>query len=59
MIASQFEYLKQYLKAKSGLVLTNEKQYLVQAGYIEICAHSKTTGEGESIGAFGQKTKIS
>ncbi|MAA98164.1 MAG: chemotaxis protein CheR [Stappia sp.] len=36
MIASQFEYLRQFLKTQSGLVITAEKQYLVESRLLPV-----------------------
>ena len=36
MIASQFEFLRQFLKSNSGLVLSNEKQYLVESRLLPV-----------------------
>ena len=52
MIASQFEYLKQYLKAKSGLVLTNEKQYLVESRLLPVARRHGHAGLSELVQAM-------
>ncbi|WP_186397546.1 protein-glutamate O-methyltransferase CheR [Stappia sp. TSB10GB4] len=52
MIASQFEYLKQFLKAKSGLVLTNEKQYLVESRLLPVARRHGHAGLAELIQAM-------
>jgi len=36
VIASQFEYLRQFLKTQSGLVITAEKQYLVESRLLPV-----------------------
>jgi chemotaxis protein methyltransferase CheR len=36
VIASQFEYLRQFLKSRSGLVITAEKQYLVESRLLPV-----------------------
>jgi len=52
VIASQFEYLKQFLKAKSGLVLTNEKQYLVESRLLPVARRHGHAGLAELIQAM-------
>lgn len=56
MIASQFEYLKQYLKAKSGLVLTNEKQYLVESRLLPVARRHSLAGLSELVQAMQKPT---
>ncbi|MEP1934177.1 MAG: protein-glutamate O-methyltransferase CheR [Roseibium sp.] len=41
MTPSEFEFLKNLLKAKSGLVLSNDKQYLVESRLLPIARSSK------------------
>jgi chemotaxis protein methyltransferase CheR len=52
VIASQFEYLKQFLKAKSGLVLTNEKQYLVESRLLPVARRHGLAGLSELVQAM-------
>ncbi|MBN9671731.1 CheR family methyltransferase [Roseibium aggregatum] len=41
MTPSEFEFLKSFLKTKSGLVLSNDKQYLVESRLLPIARSSK------------------
>jgi len=41
MTPSEFEFLKNFLKTKSGLVLSNDKQYLVESRLLPIARSSK------------------
>ncbi|WP_349358191.1 protein-glutamate O-methyltransferase CheR [Stappia sp.] len=52
MIASQFEFLKQYLKANSGLVLSNEKQYLVESRLLPVARRHGLASLGDLIQAM-------
>ena len=52
MIASQFEYLKQYLKSQSGLVLSNEKQYLVESRLLPVARRHGLAGLSELVQAM-------
>ena len=52
MIASQFEYLKQYLKSQSGLVLSNEKQYLVESRLLPVACRHGLAGLSELVQAM-------
>ncbi|SDU34519.1 protein-glutamate O-methyltransferase CheR [Stappia sp. ES.058] len=52
MIASQFEYLKQYLKSQSGLVLSNEKQYLVESRLLPVARRHGLAGLAELVQAM-------
>lgn len=56
MIASQFEYLKQFLKAKSGLILTNEKQYLVESRLLPVARRHNLAGLSELVQAMQKPT---
>ncbi|WP_428645857.1 CheR family methyltransferase [Roseibium sp.] len=41
MTPSEFEFLKNFLKTKSGLVLSNDKQYLVESRLLPVARSSK------------------
>lgn len=41
MNASEFEFLKKFLKERSGLVLSNDKQYLVESRLLPIARNAK------------------
>jgi chemotaxis protein methyltransferase CheR len=41
MTPSEFEFLKTFLKTRSGLVLSNDKQYLVESRLLPIARNSK------------------
>lgn len=41
MTPSEFEFLKNFLKTRSGLVLSNDKQYLVESRLLPIARNSK------------------
>jgi chemotaxis protein methyltransferase CheR len=56
VIASQFEYLKQFLKAKSGLILTNEKQYLVESRLLPVARRHNLAGLSELVQAMQKPT---
>jgi len=52
VIASQFEFLKQYLKDNSGLVLSNEKQYLVESRLLPVARRHGLASLGDLIQAM-------
>ncbi|MHC5656061.1 CheR family methyltransferase [Stappia sp.] len=52
MIASQFEFLRQYLKTQSGLVITPEKQYLVESRLLPVARRHGLPGLSELVQAM-------
>lgn len=52
MIASQFEYLQQFLKSRSGLVLSNEKQYLVESRLLPVARRHGMASLSELVQAM-------
>ncbi|GGF06172.1 protein-glutamate O-methyltransferase CheR [Stappia taiwanensis] len=52
MIASQFEYLQQFLKSRSGLVLSNEKQYLVESRLLPVARRHGLSSLSELVQAM-------
>ncbi len=52
MIPSEFEYLKQFLKQRSGLVLSDEKQYLVESRLLPVARRSGFESLSELVTAL-------
>lgn len=52
MIASQFEFLRQFLKSQSGLVITAEKQYLVESRLLPVARRHGLPGLSDLVGAI-------
>lgn len=56
MTPGEFEYLKNFLKERSGLVLSNDKQYLVESRLLPIARSSKLETLSAVIGVLRKGT---
>ncbi len=52
MTPSEYDYLRRYLKTKSGLVLSDEKQYLVESRLLPVARRAGLAGLSELIAAI-------
>ena len=53
MSPQEYDYLRQFLKTRSGLVLSNEKQYLIESRLLPVARKAGL----QSIGALVAKLK--
>lgn len=59
MTPAEFEYLKGFLKTRSGLVLSNEKQYLVESRLMPLARKADIASLSELIGKLKSGTERS
>ncbi|MDF2601229.1 MAG: protein-glutamate O-methyltransferase CheR, partial [Methylobacterium brachiatum] len=52
MTELEFEYLRTFLKQRSGLALTAEKRYLVESRLTPVCRRFNLAALGDLIGAL-------
>ncbi|WP_068004167.1 CheR family methyltransferase [Pseudovibrio axinellae] len=59
MMTSEYDFLKKFLKSRSGLVLSDEKQYLVESRLLPVARRNNLNGLSELILAISKAGSMS